>query len=85
MITVRVGLAQEQRFSGGSVQGTTNPSSDRRPSIPVQRSHDPYGASLAVEITQFIETDESPHDEIDLKTKPGTLSSGPVTGSLDSH
>lgn len=76
MIIVRVGLARDQALSGGSAEQSGIPS-QRGMSFGFRQSRPPYlGQSLAVEITQFIETDHDASEAatpIELKTGSNKL------------
>ncbi|KIP01634.1 hypothetical protein PHLGIDRAFT_112895 [Phlebiopsis gigantea 11061_1 CR5-6] len=78
MIIVRVGLARDQALSGGSAQQHTSTRAGGS-SFGFRQSRPPYGApSLAVEITQFIETDDGASDRaspLALKPKSSSISS----------
>ena len=79
MIIVRVGLARDQALSGGSLQQSSHRGGAS--SFGFRQSRPPYaGQSLAVEITQFIETDDGMSERvspIELKGKPASISSSP--------
>lgn len=79
MIIVRVGLARDQSLSG-SLGGSSAPRT--RNSHGLQHTPDGFGAtSIAVEITQFIESDgtSTPSEsnmspmQIELKTRSDTM------------
>lgn len=64
MIIVRVGLARDRSLSGGSGQ-QSGFSSNRGPSLGFRHSRQAYpGQSLAVEISQFIETDDGMSENV---------------------
>jgi hypothetical protein len=79
MIIVRVGLTRERALSGGA----TDQSAYASHPLGFRHSRPPYsGPSLAVEITQFIETDGDMSENtdavaIELKMKPTDTESGP--------